>query len=137
MRCRENKGLGWQDVKQPCRGGECLDPIRGGHGHLEQQGANNIINRANNTFSFTVLGRGVRAGHAKMNALGEKEGTGTGVIELFPVVTLNRLDAGAKLSGGVGDEVGEHAESVRLKAERKSPQVVSAIIKNDQIIFIS
>jgi len=70
-----------------------------------------------------------------MNALGEKEGTGTGVIELFPIVTLNRLDAGAKLSGGVGDEVGERAESVRLKAERKSPQVVSAIINYDQIIF--
>ena len=50
-----------------------------------------------------------------MNALGEKEGTGTGVIELFPIVTLNRLDAGAKLSGGVGDEVGERAKSVRLK----------------------
>ena len=135
MRRGEIKSRGWQDVEEGSRRGEGLDPVGRRHGGLKQQGANDIIYGANNTFSFTVLRQGIRAGHVKMNALGEKEGTGTGVIELFPVVTLNRLDAGAKLSGGVGDEIGERAESVRLKAERKSLQVVSAIIKNDQIIF--
>jgi hypothetical protein len=33
-------------------------------GCLNQQGANNIIDGANNAFSFTVLGGGVRARHA-------------------------------------------------------------------------
>ena len=31
------------------------------------------------------------------------------------------------MSGGVGDEVSERAESVKFKAQRKSPQIVSAI----------
>ena len=52
---------------------------------------------ANNTFSFTVLRRGVEAGHAEMDALGEEERAGTGVVKLFPVVALNCLDSGAKL----------------------------------------
>ena len=39
-------------------------------------------------FSFTVLRRGVEAGHAEMDALGEEERAGTGVVKLFPVVAL-------------------------------------------------
>jgi len=72
VRRGEAEGLGWQDVNQDSRRGKGLDPIGGRHGGLKQQGANNIINRANNAFSFTILGRGVRARHAKMNALGEE-----------------------------------------------------------------
>ena len=64
MRRGEGEGLGRQDVKEGGRRGECLDPVGGRHGGLKQQGANNIIDGANNVFSFTVLWRGVRAGHA-------------------------------------------------------------------------
>jgi hypothetical protein len=83
---------------------------------LKEQGANNIIDRANNAFSFTVLRRGVRAGHAKVNALGEEELPGAGVVELSPIVALDSFDAGVKLSGGMGDEVSKLAESVRFKS---------------------
>ena len=72
-----------------------------------------------------------------MNALSEEEGLSVGVVELLPVVTLNSLDRGAKLSGGGGEEVRERAVSIRLEAQRKSPQIVSAIIKYDQIIFVT
>ena len=92
MRRGEGEGLGRQDVKEGGRRGKGLNPVGGRHGGLKQQGANDIIYRANNTFSFTVLGRGVRAGHAKMNALGEEERPSAGVIKLLPVVALNRLD---------------------------------------------
>ena len=129
--------LGGQNVKKRCRRGEGLNPIGGGHGRLKQQGANDIIDGANNAFGFTVLGRGVGARHAKVNALGEEKVTGARVVKLFPVIALNRLDVGAKLSGGVGDEVSERAESVRFKAQGESPQIVSAIIKYDQIIFVT
>jgi len=98
---------------------------------------NNIIDRVNNVFGFTVLRRGVRARHAKMDALREEEVAGTRVVKLFPVVTLDSLDMGTELGGGMGDEVSERAESVRFKMQRKCPQVVSAIIKNDQIIFVT
>jgi hypothetical protein len=72
-----------------------------------------------------------------MDTLGEKEVTSARVVKLFPVITLNNLDVGAKLGGGVGDEVSERAESVRFKLQRKSPQVLSAIIKYNQIIFVT
>jgi len=72
-----------------------------------------------------------------MDALSEEEGPRAGVVELVPVVTLNSLDRGAKLSGGIGEEVRERAVSIRLEAQRESSQIMSAIIKYDQIIFIA
>ena len=72
-----------------------------------------------------------------MDALAEKEGTSAGVIKLAPVVALDGLHRGAELSRRVGNEVCERAESVRFNTKRKSPQIMRAIIKNDQIIFIT
>jgi hypothetical protein len=72
-----------------------------------------------------------------MDALGEEEVTSARVVKLFPVIALDSLDACDKLGGGVGDEVSKRAESVRFKSQRKRPQVVSAIIKYNQIIFIT
>jgi len=57
-----------------------------------------------------------------MDALGEEEVTGARVVKLFPVVALDSLDVGAKLGGGVGDEVDKRTESVRFEPQRKSPQ---------------
>ena len=51
-----------------------------------------------------------------MDALGEEEVTGARVVKLFPFIALDSLDAGAKLGGGVGDEVSKRAESVRFKS---------------------
>jgi len=86
VRRGEIESLGWQDVEEGSRRGEGLDPVGRRHGGLKQQGANDIIYGANNTFSFTVLRRGVGARHAEMDALAEKEGAGAGVIKLAPVV---------------------------------------------------
>ena len=72
-----------------------------------------------------------------MNAPSDEESASAGVIKLFAIVALNGFDARAKLGRGVGEEVGDRAESVKLKSKRKSPQVMSAIIKYDQIIFKS
>jgi hypothetical protein len=72
-----------------------------------------------------------------MDALSEEELPGARVVELAPVVALDSLDACAELGGGVGDKVSERVEGVRFEAQRKSPQIMSAIIKNDQIIFIT
>jgi len=137
VRRGEVEGLGRQNVNEGGRRGEGLDPVAGRHGGLKQQGANDIINRANNTFSFTVLRGGVGTRHSKMNAPSEEERAGSGVIKLFAIVALNGFDARAKLGRGVGEEVGDRAESVRLKSKGKSPQIMSAIIKYDQIIFKS
>jgi hypothetical protein len=72
-----------------------------------------------------------------VDALAEEEGTNARVIKLAPVVALDGLHSGAELSRGVGNEGRERAESVRFNTKRKSPQIMCAIIKNDQIIFIT
>ena len=51
-----------------------------------------------------------------MNAPRKEESASAGVVKLFAIVALNGLHRGAKLSGDVGDEVGERAVSVRLEA---------------------
>ena len=56
-----------------------------------------------------------------MNAPRKEESASAGVVKLFAIIALNGLDASAKLGGGVGEEVGDRAESVRFKAKRKSP----------------
>jgi len=72
-----------------------------------------------------------------VDALAEKVGTSAGVIKLAPVVALDGLHRGAELSRGVGNDVCERAESVRFNTKKKSPQIMRAIIKNDQIVFIT
>ena len=72
-----------------------------------------------------------------MDALSEEKLTGARVVTLSPVIALNNLDPGAKLGGGVSDEVSKCAESVRFKPQRKRPQIMSAIIKDDQVVFIT
>jgi hypothetical protein len=78
-----------------------------------------------------------QARHAKMDALAEEKGTSAGVIKLVSVVALDGLHRGAVLCRGVGNEGRESVESVRFNTKRKSPQIMRAIIKNDQLIFIT
>jgi hypothetical protein len=65
----------------------------------------------------------------------EDESVGGGVIKLTSIIALNALDGVAKLHGHKGEEVGEGGEGVGLLAQRKSPQVVGAVIEDDQIIL--
>src|SRR6185436_1464509 len=72
-----------------------------------------------------------------LNTPREKEGTGGGVIELPPVVTLDGLNGEAELSGHPGKEVEKGGEGLRLGAQRKSPRVMRKIINHHQIVFIT
>jgi hypothetical protein len=72
-----------------------------------------------------------------VDVAGEEECAGAGVVKLTPVVTLDNLHRSSKLCGGGGDESGKYAENVRFETQRKSPQVMSVVIKNNQIIFIT
>jgi hypothetical protein len=75
--------------------------------------------------------------HLQLHAVGEKEVTGGGVIELSTVVTLNGLNGEAELSGHPGEEVAEGGESLRLGTQRKSPHIMRKIIKHDKIVFVT
>ena len=82
------------------------------------------------------LRRGIRTRHTQLNTSREEEGTGGGVIELTPVVTLDGLNGEVKPSGHPGKEV-EGREGLRLGAQRKSPRIMREIINHHQIVFIT
>jgi hypothetical protein len=66
----------------------------------------------------------------------EEEGAG-GVIKLASIIALDALDGAAKLCGHKGKEVGEGGEGVRLLMQQKDPQVVGAVIEDDQVVLVT
>jgi len=50
-----------------------------------------------------------------MDALSEEEGSSAGVVELLPVVALDSLDSGAKLSRHVGKEISQSSVGANLR----------------------
>jgi len=127
----KSEGLGGVVIEEISGCVECLDPIRGGHASLKKERANNIIGGANNVFGYTILGRSVWTRQTEGGTMSKKERAGTGVIKLTAIVALNVLDEDAELSGNIRKKMSESGECVRLEAERKSPKIMRAIIKND------
>src|SRR4029078_5580277 len=116
---------------------EALSLEARGQRGLDQKGAHDVVRRANHPLSLAVLRRGIRTRHTKLNTPREEEGTGGGVIELSPVVTLDGLNGEAELSGHPDKKVEEGGEGLRLGAQRKSPRVMRKIINHHQIVFIT
>ena len=98
---------------------EALSPEAWGQGSLDQKGAHDVIRRANHPLSLAVLRRGIRTRHTQLNTPRQEEGTGGGVVELTPVVTLDGLNGEAELSGHPGKEVEKGGEGLRLGAQRE------------------
>src|SRR6185312_1516407 len=82
------RSSGRKAVKQVGGGVEALSPEARGQRGLDQKGAHDIVRRANHQLSLDVLRRGIRTRHTQLNTSREEEGTGGGIIELTPVVTL-------------------------------------------------
>ena len=80
----------------------------------KQQGASGIINRANHALSFTVLRRGVGAGHVQMDSMGEEERACAGVVKLTPIVALDSFHHGPKLCARIRKEVCQCGKGVRF-----------------------
>ena len=116
---------------------EGFHPVGGREMGLEKEGADDVIDGAQDTLGFAILGRGVRARHAEGNTMGEKEGASGGVVELTAVVTFHAFDGGAELSGDKREKVCNSGEHVGFETEREGPQVVGAIVENSKIIFES
>ena len=102
---------------------EALSPEARGKRGPDQKGAHDVVRRANHLLILAVLRRGIRT-NTQLNTLREEEGTGGGVIELTPVVTLDGLNGEAELSGHPDKEVEGSGEGLRLGAQRESPRVV-------------
>ena len=104
MRSRKPKRFGRQKIKEVCGGAESFNPVGGRKTGLKKERANDIIDSANNAFSFPVLREGVGARHMKMNTTREEEGMGAGVVKLLSVVTLNALNSSTKLRSNIGEK---------------------------------
>ena len=76
-----------------------------GEKSLDQKGAHDVVRRANHPLSIAVLRRGIRTRHTQVNTPREEERTGSGVVKLTPVVTLDGLNGEAELSGHPCKEV--------------------------------
>jgi hypothetical protein len=84
---------------------------------------------------FTILWGCVGARHPQLDAFGQEEGPGGRVVKLTSVVTLYSFDSAAGLSSNISKKIGQGGEGVRFLFKRKNPQIMSEIIKNDQVVF--
>jgi hypothetical protein len=66
--------------------------------------------------SFTILRRGVWAGHLEVHAMSKEELPRGGVIELTRVVALDTLNLMAELSTDKRKELGDIQKGVRLQS---------------------
>jgi hypothetical protein len=96
-------------------------PITPGKRSLNQQSADGIVNRKNNTFRFTILWGRVRTRHPELGAVRQEEEAGGRVVKLTPVVALDNFDSSTELSSRIGKEMGQSSEGVRFKFQGKSP----------------
>lgn len=87
-------------------------PKGGRYARMKEKGANDIVSCPNNAFGFTILGRGVRARHAKENTVRCKEIARGEVIEFAAIITLDPLNRDAKLGVNVGKEIRQGGEGV-------------------------
>lgn len=79
---------------------------------LSEKGPNDIINRPDFSFSFAILGGGVRARKTKMHAMLVAKLLELGVCILLSIVTLKLFNFSFKLGGNVIRENGKHGEYV-------------------------
>lgn len=71
----------------------------------------------------------------KGNTVREKEEVGGGIVKLVIVLALYTFYGSAKLSGNKGEKMGNGGKRVRFEAKRECPQVMGAIIENNNIVF--
>lgn len=67
----------------------------------------------------------------------EKERAGSRVVKLAAIIALDALDGGAKLRRDKGKEISKSSKSVRLETQWKSPYVMGAVVKNNQVVLVT
>jgi hypothetical protein len=73
-------------------------PLAPRKGRLNKQRADDIFNRRNDMFNFTILRRCVWTRRSKLCAFRQEKCLGGRVVKLMPVVTLDGLDGAVELS---------------------------------------
>ena len=96
---------------------------------MKEEGANAVIKSAKHALSAAILLRSVRASETKNRAVCGEKVADYKIIELLPVVCLQRMKT--KLRGDIGVESDESGNRVRLSPQRKGPHIVRKIIKEN------
>ena len=96
-----------------------------------------VIKNAKHALNAAIMLQGVRASETKDRAVCGEKVADRKVIELLPVVCLQRMNGTSKLRGDIGVEGGESGNRVRLSPQREGPHIVRKIIKYDKIIKIA
>jgi hypothetical protein len=65
------------------------------------------------TLTFTILRRGVGAGHPQNHPMSGEERSRGGIVELSAIVTLNNFDGAAKLRGDKGEKIDKVEKSTQ------------------------
>jgi hypothetical protein len=105
MRSAHVKSFGGKKVDDVGCSSECISPVRGGHGCLEEESSGGVVDGAKHAFGFAILLGGVRARHSQGNTFGKEERAGGRVVKFTAIITLYRLDRTTKLSMDIGEEV--------------------------------
>jgi hypothetical protein len=80
-------------------------PVASQHRGMKQQGEDHIIDGVKSTLGFTVLRRGVWAGHLQDDSTRGIECAGGGIVELTTVVTLDGFNGTTKLHVNKGEKI--------------------------------
>jgi hypothetical protein len=92
-----------------------FSPITPGKRSLDKQSADDIVNRMNDTFGFTILRGCVWSRHPKLCAIRREEDPGGRVIKLALVVTLDDFDLPVELIRYISKDIGQSGECVSFK----------------------
>jgi hypothetical protein len=88
--------LGGEAVQQICGGVEPFYPVASRNRSLKKQGAQHIIDGAEDVLNFTVLRRRVGTRHPQKYPFGDEECARGGVIKLTTIVALDDFDGAAQ-----------------------------------------
>jgi hypothetical protein len=115
VRTRNLNSLCQKAVQEVCSSVQSFSLITPGKGNLDKQNADDIVNRTNNTFNFTILRGCVWARHLELCVIRQEEDPGRRVVKLTPVVALDGFELPAELIRHISKEIGQSGECVRFK----------------------
>jgi hypothetical protein len=92
------------NVNEKSSGGEGIRPKAWWHVGMEQEGADTIVEGAENAFSTTVLLRSVGTRETEDSAMSSEEGANGEVVKLFSIIGLEGMDGSTELGGDEGEK---------------------------------
>lgn len=72
-----------------------------------------------------------------MGAVASKESTDSVVVELAPIIGLEREDGELELCVDIREKLRQNRENLRLVFQREGPCIVSIVIEHNQVKLIS